>query len=89
MSGVGGQNEHNEFVHLETCPRQEGSMHFMKFMEMKVTTDFHFWIAYLMDSDKKFINLIVHEIHIGDYRGHLLLILLLCSGIPSPLACLL
>lgn len=76
-------------AHLEMCPVQEGSKHFMKFMEMKVTTDLHFWIAYLIDSEKKFIHLIVHEIHICDYRGHLLLILLLCSVIPSLPACLL
>lgn len=74
-------------AHLEMCPRQEGSMYFMKFMEMKITTDFHFWIAYLIDSEKKFIHLIVHEIHICDYRGHLLLILLLCSVGLSRLAC--
>lgn len=76
-------------AHLEMYSMQEGSINFMKFMEMKVTIDFHFWIAYLIDSEKKFIHLIVREIHICDYRGHLLLILLLCSAIPSLLAGLL
>lgn len=76
-------------AHLETCPVQEGSMHFIKFMEMKVTTNFHFLTAYLIDSEKKFIQLIAHEIHTCDYRDHFLLILLLCSVIPSRLACLL
>lgn len=69
-------------AHLEMFSMQEGSINFMKFMEMRVTVDFHFWTAYLIDSEKKFIHLIVREICICDYRGHLLLILLLCSAIP-------
>lgn len=69
-------------AHLEIFSMQEGSINFMKFMEMKVTVDFHFWAAYLIDSEKKFIHLIVRGICICDYRGHLLLILLLCSVIP-------
>lgn len=69
-------------AHLEMFSMQEGSINFMKFMVMKVTVDFHFWTAYLIDSEKKFIHLIVRGIRICDYRGHLLWILLLCSVIP-------
>lgn len=58
---------------------QEGSIHVMKFMEMKMTADFHFWIVYLISSEKKFLHL---RTHFCSYRGQLLLILLL-ARVPS------
>lgn len=34
-------------AHLEMPSMQEGPIDFVKLMGMKVTVDFHFWIAYL------------------------------------------
>lgn len=34
-------------AHLEMHSMQEGPINFVKFMGMKMTVDFHFWIAYL------------------------------------------
>lgn len=34
-------------AHLEMHSMQEGPIDFVKFMGMKMTVDFHFWIAYL------------------------------------------
>lgn len=62
-----------------TYPVQEASTHDTKFMEMQMTADFHFWIVYLVSSEKKFLHL---RTHFCSYRGQLLLILLL-ARVPS------
>ena len=74
---------------LEMFLLQEGSINFVKCMEMKVTIDFHFWTLYLRGSERTFIHAVGCEIHICGHSGHLLLILLLCPMVPGSLAGLL